>query len=190
VSLSSVIAKLCESGDSPRISKTEIRKQNSIRSTGLRENCESRESASLLHTRAGAHAHARAREEECGQRESSESGDSHAAPSLNVTLLKHGRCGDCLRSRAPAGSRLACSLPCLCRPPADEWHYCAEYHGPQISKDVWAWPRRRRAEVAAVSGAAAGPSGVLREAYRRENGSGAGFFRSAARVPGMEGHQP
>ena len=25
--------------------------------------------------------------------------------------------------------------------PADEWHYCAMYHGPQISKEVWVWRR-------------------------------------------------
>ena len=26
--------------------------------------------------------------------------------------------------------------------PASEWHYCAMYHGPQVSKEVWVWPRR------------------------------------------------
>jgi hypothetical protein len=25
--------------------------------------------------------------------------------------------------------------------PADAWHYCAMYHGFQISKEVWVWPR-------------------------------------------------
>ena len=25
--------------------------------------------------------------------------------------------------------------------PADQWHYCAFYQGPQVSKDVWVWPR-------------------------------------------------
>jgi hypothetical protein len=25
--------------------------------------------------------------------------------------------------------------------PADAWHYCALYRGPQISRDVWVWPK-------------------------------------------------
>jgi hypothetical protein len=29
-----------------------------------------------------------------------------------------------------------------CDPQPDAWHYCAGYRGPQISKDVWVWPRR------------------------------------------------
>jgi len=187
LSLARVIAKLCESGDCPRISRSEIRNQNSIRNRELGHNGESRESASLLHTRAGAHA--RAREQAYGKTESSESGDSHAASSLNVTLLRHCRCTDCLRSRVPAGSELACPLPPVCRPAPAKWHYCAAYHGPQISRDVWAWPRLRPAEVAEVSGEAAGPSGGPSETNRRENGSGTGFFRSTARTPGMEGHR-
>jgi hypothetical protein len=24
----------------------------------------------------------------------------------------------------------------------EQWHYCSDYYGPQISKDVWVWPRR------------------------------------------------
>ncbi len=31
-----------------------------------------------------------------------------------------------------------------CDPPPDAWHYCSDYHGPQISKDVWVWPRAER----------------------------------------------
>jgi hypothetical protein len=31
-----------------------------------------------------------------------------------------------------------------CDPPPDAWHYCSHYNGPQISKDVWVWPRRSR----------------------------------------------
>lgn len=23
--------------------------------------------------------------------------------------------------------------------PPDAWHYCADYNGPQISKDIWIW---------------------------------------------------
>lgn len=145
-------------------------------------------SYSFTHARARAGAHARAREERIG------AGGVQTPQPLHtpgpVTLLKHCRCADCLRSKAPAGSSLACPLPCVCLPPADEWHYCAEYHGPQISPDVWAWPHRRHAEVAEVSRGAAGPSDGPPERNRRENGTGAGLFRSAARTPVMEDHQP
>jgi len=138
------------------------------------------------HTRA--HAHARAREQRI------DAGPVQTPQPLHVpgpvTLLKHCRCADCLRSKVPAGSSLACPLPHVCLPQPDEWHYCAEYHGPQISKDVWAWPRSRHAEVAEVSRDAPGPSGSPSEKNRRENGTGAGLFRSAARTPGQEVHQP
>lgn len=97
---------------------------------------------SLLHTCAGARAHARARTVAIGENTSQTYRPNFPLPA-DVTLLKHCRCADCGRSRAPAGSSLACPLPCVCRPQPDEWHCCAEYHGPQISQDVWAWPRRR-----------------------------------------------
>jgi len=157
------------------------------------EGCEGHaEVAEVSHslTRARAHARAPARARTAGI----DAGPLQPLQPLQVpeaaTLLKHCRCADCVRSRAPVGSSLACPLPCVCRPERDEWHYCAEYHGPQISKDVWAWPRHRRAEVAEVSGGAPGPSDGPPEKNRRENGAGAGFFRSAARPPGQEVHQP
>jgi len=28
-----------------------------------------------------------------------------------------------------------------CDPPPDAWHYCALYHGSQVSRDVWVWPK-------------------------------------------------
>jgi hypothetical protein len=69
-----------------------------------------------------------------------------------------------------------------CDPPPDAWHYCADYHGPQISKDVWAWPRGPRAEVSGV----AGPSSESAEDNRGGNGSERGLFRSPARTQGKE----
>ena len=30
-------------------------------------------------------------------------------------------------------------------PSPDDWRYCPGYDGPQISKDVWVWPRRSTA---------------------------------------------
>ena len=153
------------------------------------EGCERRPgvaevSNSLTRTRA----HARARTERI------DAGPLQSAQPLHVpepvTLLKHCRCADCLRSKVPVGSTLACPLPHVCLPRPNEWHYCADYHGPQISKDVWAWPRRRHAEVAEVSRDAPGPSDGPSEKNRRENGTGAGLFRSTARTPVVEGHQP
>ena len=37
--------------------------------------------------------------------------------------------------------------------PPDAWHYCALYYGPQISKDVWVWPKAspQTADVGACS---------------------------------------
>ncbi|MCG3181401.1 MAG: hypothetical protein BIFFINMI_03794 [Phycisphaerae bacterium] len=49
-----------------------------------------------------------------------------APPPGRVTVLKHCRCSDCR-------SWLACTIPVI-----DEqaWHYCTEYNGPQVSRDV------------------------------------------------------
>lgn len=157
------------------------------------EGCEGRAgvaevSNSLTRTRAHTRAHARARDERIDAGPVQTPQPLHAPGP--VTLLKHCRCADCLRSKVPAGSSLACPLPHVCLPERDEWHYCAEYHGPQISKDVWAWPRGRHAEVAEVSRGVPGPSDRPSEKNRRENGTGAGLFRSAARTPGQEVHQP
>jgi len=70
-----------------------------------------------------------------------------------------------------------------CDPPPDAWHYCADYHGPQISKDVWVWPRHGSAEVAGV---VAGPSSGSASCDRGGNGSLPGLFRSTARTQGKE----
>ncbi len=83
-------------------------------------------------------------------------------PSRHVTVLRHCRCSDCLNF-SRAGGEYFCSEYIggtaavwttgerSCDPPSDEWHYCARYHGPQVSKDVWVWPKAtpRAAQVGA-----------------------------------------
>lgn len=111
-----------------------------------------------------------------------------------VTLLKHCRCMDCRRFHEDINGEFFCESYIggtrvewatgkrCCDPPPDAWHYCADYHGPQISKDVWAWPRRPHAEVAGV----AGPSEPPAEDNPGGNGRAAGLFRSTARTEGTE----
>ena len=123
-----------------------------------------------------------ARPGETGSRGSRGSQGSHPVPPLDVTLLKHCRCADCLRFRSRDSSPMACRIR-FCQPEPHVWHYCADYLGPQISRDVWAWPRRPRAEVAGV----AGPSGESAEDNRGGNGHETGLFRSPARTQGKEG---
>lgn len=74
-------------------------------------------------------------------------------PPPDVVVLKHCRCLDC-RNFSRVGEDYCCSEYIggtsvvwatgkrQCDPPPDAWHYCSHYHGPQISKDVWLWPRR------------------------------------------------
>ena len=73
----------------------------------------------------------------------------------DVVVLKHCRCMDC-RNFSKVGDEYFCSEYIggtkvtwatgkrECDPPPEAWHYCACYHGPQLSKDVWLWPRRSR----------------------------------------------
>jgi hypothetical protein len=75
-----------------------------------------------------------------------------------AVVLKYCRCMDCRRWDRQAGMCFELGLqqyvsrdtyPSLLRKfwtdvgmiDVNEWHYCASYHGPQISKDIWAWPR-------------------------------------------------
>mgnify|MGYP000881665627 CR=1 FL=1 len=136
-------------------------------------------SRSLTHTPAHARAHTRAREQQV------DAGPVQTLRPLHVpgavTLLKHCRCADCLRFKVRDSSPMACRI-WFCQPEPSTWHYCADYHGPQISKDVWAWPRSPHAEVAGV----AGPSGESAEDNRGGNGHETGLFRSPARTQGKE----
>ena len=70
----------------------------------------------------------------------------------DVVVLKHCRCMDCRNFSADGAGNYYCSELIggtavvwatgrrFCDPPPDAWHYCARYHGPQISTDVWMWP--------------------------------------------------
>jgi hypothetical protein len=179
MSVENVIALLGESRYSPRISERENRNSRPLQDKGLRQFGESGDSRSLPYTCAGARARARAREEERGTGDSPESGDSHAAPSLAVTILKHCRCIDCRHwIRAPYSmcrhGVIVNGVGAALEYPPDAWHYCALYHGPQASPDVWAWPHGVEGVV--------GPSGDSDGCDRGGNGSLPGLFRSTARA--------
>jgi len=103
---------------------------------------------SQLITRIQAHAHARTRARNVGtsippSRSSDGNSEHHVrpAPSAQVTTLKHCRCVDCLFWRAAPVSecRHGTIRNGIGDPeyPPNAWHYCALYHGPQISLDVW-----------------------------------------------------
>lgn len=77
-------------------------------------------------------------------------------PPPSATILRHCRCQDCMLWHArdgycrelgfrryvprheyhPAMQQFWTDIGTI-RP--DEWHYCAYYDGPQVSKDVWVW---------------------------------------------------
>lgn len=112
-------------------------------------------SNSFTRAQARAQAHARAREGEIGGRTPSTSRTSSDAPPATVILLRHCRCVDCRKFSEWYGDYLCAdgiggtkviwaTGRRVCEPVPDAWHYCAGYHGPQISKDVWVWPRRSR----------------------------------------------
>ena len=67
-------------------------------------------------------------------------------PPSQVTILRHCRCQDCRHwIRAPYAmcrhGLVVNGVKAVPEYPADEWHYCAMYHGPQVSKEVWLWSR-------------------------------------------------
>ena len=74
-------------------------------------------------------------------------------PTATTAALRHCRCIDC-RNFSRVGQDYFCSHYIggtkvtwatgkrECDPPPEAWHYCACYDGPQVSKDVWVWPRR------------------------------------------------
>ena len=81
-------------------------------------------------------------------------------PDDGVVLLKHCRCNDCRRfymnrygePTCEAGIGGTCTTwgtgRRFCDPPPEVWHYCSAYDGPQISTDVWPWPRPVRSQTA------------------------------------------
>ena len=115
------------------------------------------------------------------KRRLAEVGVKSFAPPAPATILRHCRCQDCRRWDETAGQ---CEARGLVRyiPKADyhpamqpfwsdlgmirpeQWHYCADYHGPQISMDVWAWPKAT--PTAAQVGAG---SNISSSRYREPN---------------------
>jgi len=120
-------------------------------------------------TRAGARAHARdsVNTPKPGNPPvRGKSGNAPPAPELHVTILKHCRCMDCRKFRTRAGEYFCrdhiggtivvwATGERICDPTPSAWHYCAGYDGPQISKDVWVWPRAQKKGPAPGGG---GPS--------------------------------
>jgi hypothetical protein len=67
-------------------------------------------------------------------------------------LLLHCRCVDCTKYSFTNGEHLCAegiggvgvvwaTGRVVCDPSPEAWHYCAGYEGPQISDDVWVWPK-------------------------------------------------
>ena len=86
-------------------------------------------------------------------------------PSARVTVLRRCRCIDCRHWIAEPYSEcvhgiIRNGVKPVPEYPADAWHWCALYHGPQISKDVWVWPKAtpRAAQVGAGSNIPADPA--------------------------------
>ena len=71
------------------------------------------------------------------------------APPVDVTILRHCRCVDCEKffrdglgesfcAEGIGGTKVCWGTgERVCDPPAESWHYCACYSGPQISKDIY-----------------------------------------------------
>ena len=81
--------------------------------------------------------------------------ESAHVPVKADVILKHCRCMDCCNfsqingehfcSEYIGGTKVTWATGRRqCDPPPEAWHYCSHYDGPQISKDVWLWPRRSR----------------------------------------------
>ena len=138
-------ASLCES-DASLKNQTRITKQAPMQD--LQRKCESGESPLYLRV-----AQARAGEHTVGPNRSPDSRDSHVASRrplpTAVTILKHCRCADCRKfthqtstcSEGIGGTWRVWPTGKQVSQPADRWHYCMFYQGPQISRDVWVWPK-------------------------------------------------
>jgi len=132
--------------------------------------CEDRaEVAEVFHCLTRAQARTRARDEKSGG-EPVQPVQPPRAPAP-ATLLRHCRCRDCLNFSRVAGeyfcseyiggtSAIWATGDRFCDPPPDTWHYCARYHGSQVSKDVWVWPKvaPQAAQVGAGANISADPA--------------------------------
>jgi len=103
-----------------------------------------------------------------GLPESLQSLQSHrnvpALPPRNVTILRHCRCQDCEHwighpyNECDEGIVRNGVKPVPEYPP-DAWHYCALYDGPQVSKDVFVWPKPATGAKERPAPGGGGPSG-------------------------------
>lgn len=82
-----------------------------------------------------------------------------SAPARNAAVLKLCRCADCRHFFYAAGSPYCAkgiggtafiwgTREHVCDPPPEAWHYCRDYHGPLVSREVWAWPYRAKKRLA------------------------------------------
>ena len=101
--------------------------------------------------------------------------ENPVTPGNAVTLLRHCRCIDCRKFTQDAVGEYFCEDYIggtaivwgtgrrVCDPPPDAWHYCAGYDGPQISKDVFVWPKASAGAKERPAPGGGGPSdGPLR----------------------------
>ena len=121
------------------------------------------EVAEVFHsfTRAQAHVRARAREEEWGRNALQPPQPLHAP--IPATILRYCRCMDCRHWIAEPHSEcihgiIRNGVKPVPEYPADAWHYCALYHGPQVSKDVWVWPKAKKGPAPSRGRLSGGPS--------------------------------
>ena len=172
MSLQSVIAKLRAAPgqlslvESHGVSNRETQLCNPCEASMLRRQVESVESESMSYTCARTRARARARGARLGKRDSIDSRDPKLPPPGPSTVLKFCRCLDCRRWLGEPlnectegiirnGTRTQPEVP------ADGWHYCALYRGPQVSGDVWVWPKGDAAEKEPALGGGGPSSGPI-----------------------------
>ena len=105
-----------------------------------------------------------------GRAESSQNLSRPLTAPVPATILRHCRCSDCLNF-SKVGGEYFCSEYIggtavvwatgerFCDPPSDAWHYCALYRGPQISKDVFVWPKTSAGAKEGPAPGGGGPSG-------------------------------
>ena len=161
MALTNVIALLeGQAGESARLTRLPRGQTTTSQSLSVDAavHCESkREVDEVSNSFTRAQAHARAWEGDMGGQTSSTSRTSSDAPPSTVILLRHCRCMDC-RSFSKVNGEYFCSEYIggtavvwatgkrQCDPSPAAWHYCACYHGPQISKDVWGWRRENHGD--------------------------------------------
>ena len=96
-------------------------------------------------------------------------------PPRPATVLKHCRCMDCRHWIGEPHSEcvhgiIRNGVKPVPEYPADAWHWCALYHGPQVSKDVWVWPKvtPQAAQVGAGSNIPAKPGNPTADPGKRD----------------------